>query len=349
MAYTEIDNSGEHFNTITWTGTGASHAVTGVGFAPNMTWLKCTSNAANHWIFDTIRGATKNIYPNTTAAQATEAESLKTFGSDGFTLGTESDINGDGRTNVAWNWKAETAFSNDASSTSIGSIDSAGSVNTTNGFSIVTYTSTGSAATIAHGLGAVPQMILFKRLAGDTENWPIYHHKIGNTHYRLLNTTGAKVDSAARFNDTSPTSTVFSVGTSGDTNGGTSPFVAYCFAEKKGFSKLGNYVGNGNDGDGPYIFTGFKPAFVWLAEVSSTGSPCIFDNKRAGRNPNNYRVYSNNNYAHDDSEVIFDFYANGFKIRGDQSDTNANGQTYIFMAFAENPFVTSTGIPACAR
>jgi hypothetical protein len=349
MAYTEIDNSGEHFNTVLWTGNGNNNrTITDVGFQPDWVWSKCTSHSVDHGLQDSVRGIGKVFHTNSTSVEGTD-NWITGLNSNGFTLSNSNEVNQDGRTFVAWNWKAGTSFSNDASSTSVGSIDSVGSVNTDAGFSIISYTSTGSNGTIAHGLGAVPQMIIFKRRSGDTENWPIYHHKLGNTHYRLLNATDAAADSNTRFNDTSPTSTVFSVGTSGDTNGGTSPFIAYCFAEKKGYSKFGNYLGTGNDGDGPYIFTGFKPAFVLLMESTSTGSPCLFDSKRAGRNPNNYRVYPNNSNAHDTSEVIFDFYANGFKIRGDQSDTNASGQTYIFMAIAEAPFVNSKGVPVNAR
>ena len=347
MAYTEIDNSSLFFNTITWTGTGESHAVTGVGFAPNMTWLKCTSNAANHWIFDTIRGATKNIYPNTTAAQATEAESLKTFGSDGFTLGTESDINGDGRTNVAWNWKAETAFSNDASSTSIGSIDSAGSVNDTAGFSIVTYTGTGSNATVKHGLSTKPSWILVKGINTD-ENWINYYGDA--TDYLQLNSNVASVDAANIWQDTHPTTSVFSIGDSGKVNNDGSNYVAYCFANKKGYSKASSYIGNGS-ATGPFIFTGFRPALVLLKSHSNNVNWKIFDNKRDPFNDGTGNTFNvNENGAEDDNTAYaIDFLSNGFRVPNTNGNMNPSGETITYLAFAHNPFVTSTGIPATAR
>ena len=361
MAYTDIDDPTAYFQAKKYVGTGGSQAYTFDGnsdLQANFLWFKSTDLAQEHWLADSVRGTTKYLESNSTNAEATSASGLSSFDSNGFTFGSDIDrINGDGHNYVGWGWKAGTSFTNDASATGIGTIDSAGSVNDTAGFSIVSYTSTGSNGSIKHGLSTAPSMIIFKRRSGDTENWPVYHQALGNTHFIKLNSTDAQSDSATRFNDTSPTSSVFTVGTSGDTNGGTSPFIAYCFAEKKGYSKFGSYKGN-NDADGPFIYLGFKPAFLIMKETSGTGNWAIIDSTRSFHNVGNHTLASNLDDREDqfgggesvngDSNKI-DLVSNGFKIREASAYNNGSGDDYIYMAFAENPFVTSTGIPTTAR
>ena len=343
MAYTTIDKPSDFFNTLLYTGTGSEHAISGVGFTPNMVWLKCRSNGANHWIFDTVRGATKNIYPSSTAAEATEAQSLKSFASDGYTLGTESDINGSSRTNVSWNWKAGTSFTNDASSTGVGSIDSSGSVNTDAGFSIVKWTGGGANATIAHGLGVAPSMIITK-VTNEVYDWYTYHKSLDATDFIKLNATSATSDNATLWQDTEPTTTVFSTGTAF----GSYEIIAYCFADIQGYSKFGSYTGNGN-ADGTFVYTGFKPALIILKESSVLGDNWrIVDNKRLGYNQNNYPMYPSASTA-EGTEIVCDMLSNGFKLRSTGGGTNQSGQTYIYMAFAENPLVGTNNIPTTAR
>ena len=353
MAYTDIDDPTAYFQAKKYVGTGGSQAYTFDGnsdLQANFLWFKSTDLTQEHWLADSVRGTTKYLESNSTNAEATSASGLSSFDSNGFTFGSDIDrINGDGHNYVGWGWKAGTSFTNDASATGIGTIDSAGSVNDTAGFSIVSYTSTGSNGSIKHGLSTAPSMIIFKRRSGDTENWPVYHQALGNTHFIKLNSTDAQSDSATRFNDTSPTSSVFTVGTSGDTNGGTSPFIAYCFAEKQGYSKFGSYTGNGN-ADGTFVYTGFKPAFVMIKRSDASGYYWnIIDNARDVDNPVGLALFPNVNEVEYNYTNFADFYSNGFKLRHTSNGSNASGGTYIFMCFAENPFTTSTGVPATAR
>jgi len=345
MAYTDIDKPTDYFNTKLYTGNGGTQNITGLDFAPDWVWLKSRSNGNYHNLCDTVRGVNKQLYSNDTTAEASKTTVLTAFNSDGFTLGSESDINGSARTFVSWNWLA----SNTTASNTDGSITSTVSANTTSGFSIVSYTSTGSNATVGHVLGVAPSMMIFKRRSGDTENWPVYHKDMGATHIMLLNATDAKSDTATRFNDTEPTSSVFSLGTSGDTNGGTSPFIAYCFAEKKGFSKFGSYTGNGN-ADGTFIYTGFKPAWVMIKRTDDVASWTILDNKRDSFNVTEKRLFPDDASA----EVVSangntDFLSNGVKIRTSHIGINLSGATYIYMAFAEAPLVGTNNVPCTAR
>jgi len=358
MAYTTIDKPSDYFNTKLYTGTGSSHAITGVGFAPNWVWIKHRDEANPHKIFDTVRGVGKSLKSNSSDAQASNEENgyVSAFGSDGFTVvggsTSSNDVNKSSGTYVAWNWKAGTSFTNDASSTGIGSIDSAGSVNTDAGFSIVSYTGNSpNATTIKHGLNSIPQMIIFKRLVG-AGNFTVYHQSLGNTKGIFLTTTAASDTSAGYFNNTTPTSSVFSVANSGDTNSNGNAMIAYCFAEKKGYSKFGSYTGNGN-ADGPFFYTGFKPAFIIQKRSDATHDWQLHDNKRGQYFPGNVvnnRIQPNSNSAEGTGDDIgYDFLSNGFKTRTSNANYNASGSVYIYMAFAENPFVTSTGVPATAR
>ena len=354
MAYTVIDKPSDYFNTVLYTGTGSELAISGVGFEPNWTWIKIRNENSSHEIFDSVRAATKTINSNTNGAEATIAQTLKSFDSDGFTLGTDGDVNyDDSQLGVSWNWKAGTAFSNDASSTSVGSIDSAGSVNTDAGFSIIRYGGTGSLGTVAHGLGVKPSFIAFKRL-DTTGNWVNYHKGIGATKYLRFDGTQAEITASDEFNDTEPTSTVFTVETDGAVNAsGTNNIIAYCFAEVKGYSKFSTYVGNG-DNNGPFVFTGMKPAFVIAKKSSAAGGNWVTsDIARSdvpNANVNDQVLYSNLNNSEESSVGLsIDLLSNGFKVRGNGGDRNTSGATYIYLAFASSPFTTSTGIPTTAR
>ena len=350
MAYTDIDDPSAYFQTTLWTGDGAnSHVITNSGNSDlqgDLIWIKQRDATRNHHWFDSIRGVTKYIESDTTVAEETGSTTLLAFGSDGFTVGSGGRVNANTKTYVAWNWKAGTSFTNDASSTSVGSIDSAGSVNTDAGFAILAYEGTGSAATIAHGLGVVPKMIITKnRDAG--QNWVTYHHSIGSTHALFLDNTDAKTDAASYFNDTNPTSSVYTVNTSGDNNKSGDSHIAYVFAEKQGYSKFGSYTGNGN-ANGPFIYTGFKTAMVIIKRIDDADNWVIYDNKRDGFNGDTHALFPNNSDAQT-TDVDIDLLSNGFKIVRASGRVNASGGSFIYIAFAENPFVTSTGVPATAR
>ena len=345
MAYISFQPN-DYFNTKLYTGTGAENAVTGVGFQPDWTWIKNASSGSNydHTLYDAVRGATKQLYSNQTNGQYTEAQGLKSFDSDGFTNGTDAKGNSNGSTLVSWNWKAN----GQGSSNTDGTINTTyTSANTTSGFSISQYTGTGSAATIGHGLGAVPKMIIVKR-TNTTGGWTVYHSSVGNTKYLYLNTTAAEDTASSIWNNTSPTSSVFTVGTDGEVNGSGSTYIAYCFAEKKGFSKFGSYTGNSST-DGTFVYTGFKPAFLIQKRSDTTANWNLYDNKRSTSGGSNviddlfYVDASNAEVSH----TSVDFLSNGFKFRS--SDGAINTGANIYMAFAEEPLVSSNGVAATAR
>ena len=350
MAYSAIPKSSSYFNTTLWTGDGNStQNITGTGFNADWIWLKGRSGAGDHQLYDKIRGVQKMIISNGTNAESTNSIGLQTFGSDGFTMG--SDMTGSGSTFVSWNWLANGA----GSSNTDGSINTTyTSVSTVSGFSISTYTGTGSAATIGHGLGAKPAMIIVKRLTGSAEAWTVYHQNLDATapqdKYLHLNTTDAVMDSAGMWNDTAPTTSVFSVGSTGVTNGSGGTFVAYCFAEKQGYSKFGSYTGNGN-ADGAFIYTGFKPAMVLFKQSSASGEKWyIYDNKRNAFNITNSVLFPNTNDAESSATTgaPIDMLSNGFKLKGTDAAGNGSGSTYIYMAFGQ-PIVSTNGDIATAR
>ena len=353
MAYTDIDDPTIYFNTLLWTGNGADgRALTGVGFQPDWVWIKDRDDTESHRLTDSVRGATKSLRSNGTNAEATESDGLQSFDSDGFTVGTQGSMNKSNADKfVGWSWKAGTSFSNDASATSVGTIDSTGSVSDTAGFSIVSYTGTGSAGTIKHGLSTAPSVVLVKSRGG-VYGWGMYHHKNTSapaTDYLSINNSDATVDDSVFWNDTAPTSSVFSLGGTDAINKASTTHIAYCFAEKKGYSKFGSYVGNGST-NGQFSFLGFKPSMVILKRTNSSASWLMFDNKRDIDNVVSHRVYANGNDAEDsDTGSAIDFLSNGFKNRSSDNSTNASGSTYIYMAFAESPFVNSNGIPNNAR
>jgi hypothetical protein len=343
-----IDKPSDYFNTKLYTGNGSTQSITGVGFQPDWSWFKVRSEVGSHRLVDAVRGNTKYLYSNATDAEETVATNVTSFDSDGYTLGNES-INESARTYASWNWKA----GGTASSNTDGSITSSVSANQDAGFNIVSYTGTGSAATVGHGLSAVPNVIIIKRL-DQASNWCVYHSGLGGAdHNVFLNTTSAIQTDTDIWNNTLPTTSVFSLGTNIDANGSSAGHIAYCFAEKQGYSKFGSYTGNGST-DGTFVYTGFKPAFV-MSKYTTGGSAGgegwnMFDNKRDPFNIVDLRLQANSSSAESSSTNHYhDFLSNGFKLRTVDGSANNSGATYIYMAFAENPFVTSTGVPACAR
>jgi hypothetical protein len=349
MAYTTINKSTDYFNTVLYTGNATARSITGVGHQPDLVWIKPRDNGTwSNNLTDVVRGAGYGLFSDLTNAQYNYGTgtdgSVRTFDSDGFSLGNKTQVNNNGSNIVAWNWKAG---GGQGSSNTDGSINTTyTSVNTTAGFSISQYTGTGSVGTIGHGLGAVPKMIITKPYS-TTGQWYTYHASLGNTHYLDLVSTAAAGDDAEMWNDTSPTSSVFTVGVNGNTNGSGKTTIAYCFAEKKGFSKFGSYTGNGN-ADGTFVYTGFKPAFMMIKITSGTSNWRIFDNKRIGYNVDNNPLYPNVNNA-EGTEDNIDILSNGFKWRTTDGALNGSGSSYIFMAFAEAPLVGTNGVTAKAR
>tara|TARA_R100000995_G_scaffold28890_1_gene12772 strand:+ start:981 stop:2024 length:1044 start_codon:yes stop_codon:yes gene_type:complete len=347
MAYTTVDNPTDYFNTVLFSGNETARSITGVGFQPDWVWIKDRSQAYNHHLFDSVRGATKRLKSDVADAQSTNAQTLTAFGSDGFSLGTDNATNGNGSSVVSWNWLAGTSFSNDASATSVGSIDSTGSTNSTAGFSIVKYTGTGSSATVAHNLGAVPHFMLFKSMDA-SENWVVYHQSNGAGGYIYLNNTAAAGSgNTSIFGNTNPTSSVFTINTDGNINNSSDDYIAYCFTEKQGYSKFGSYTGNG-DADGPFVYTGFKPAWVLQKNAGATQGWQLQDNKREGYNGDNDLLQPHDSAAESGVNRI-DILSNGFKVITTDAGQNSSGTKYIYMCFAESPFVSSSGIPTTAR
>ena len=345
MAYTDIDKSDDYFNTALYTGNGGTQSITGVNFQPDWVWCKArTGTAYHHLECDAVRGATKYLLPSATAAEVTDATTITSFNSDGFTTGSSVATNGSGASFVSWNWLA----GNGTTSNTDGSITSTVSANTTSGFSIVTYTGAGGTKTIGHGLGATPGLVIVKRRTGGANGWITWHNALTGLQYLILDSTTAPGSSSTIWNSTTPTSSVFSVGTSTAMNASGSTYVAYCFVDKKGFSKFGNYTGNGST-NGTFVYTGFKPAFVIVKRTNSTGSWRMWDNKREGYNGDNAFLYVNSTSTEEADGTVIDLLSNGFKFRNSSGDNNASGSSYIYLAFAENPFVTSTGIPGLAR
>jgi len=338
MAYTTINKSTDYFNTKLYTGTGSSNAITGVGFQPDWTWIKSRSATRNHHAFDAVRGVTKVLKPNETDAESTVATTLTAFGTDGFTLGTDVSVNESSGTFVSWNWKANGA----GSANTDGSINSTVSVNTTAGFSIVKYTGYGGVSTVGHGLGVAPNLIINKNFESGSTSWFVglidwtKRLKLEGTNDWAANTV---------WNDTAPTNQVFSLNGSNANSSG-QDYIAYCFAEKTGYSKFGKYTGNGN-ADGPFVYTGFKPAFLLVKRADTTDNWMMYDNKRLGYNPSNSLVEANTNAAEYASDR-FDILSNGFKPRYDWTPINASGGTYLYIAFGQS-LVGSNNVPCTAR
>ena len=348
MAYTTIDKSSLHYNTKLYTGTGSSNAVTGVGFQPDLCWIKNRGTTTATRVFDSVRTATKVLYTSETDAEATAAQGLTAFGADGFTVGTSSAINGSSNNICSWNWKAGTTGSGTTTGTGTGKAYSY-SVNTTAGFSIIKYLGNGNAGQqIPHHLGAVPHFIMLKPL-DRTDNWRVYHHKQHDSspaNYQLkLNSTNAIDSGSDVWNDTIPTSTYFTLGSNAGVCANDENFIAYCFTEKVGYSKFGSYVGNGNAG-GTFVYTGFKPQFIIQKPLSTTQNWQLHDTKRPGYNVKNYNISPNNTNAEADNEFI-DILSNGFKNRT-SGVLNVANNTHVYIAFGQS-IVGSNNVPCTAR
>ena len=330
-----------YMGATTYSGDSTSNRVITTGGGSDFVWIKRRNSTTNNILFDVLRGAGATLYSNLTNAEvANGSYYVQTFGNTSFTLGTGGDAadNITGGTYVAWNWKANGA----GSSNTQGSITSTVSASTTAGFSIVTYTGSGSAATVGHGLGVAPSMIIIKDRDNGTYDWNVYHASLSSpTTLKLyLNTTDAETNggtNSGTWNSTAPTSTVFSLGTFLNVNKSGDNFVAYCFAQVAGYSAFGSYTGNGST-DGPFIFTGFRPRYVLIKCSTNTFGWIILDSSRNTYNPENLYLYANASDA-EGTFTIADFLSNGFKIRaGSATATNSSGDTFIYMAFAENPF-----------
>jgi len=328
----------DYFDVSIYTGNDTARTITNGGsFKPDLVWVKKRNAAGNHVLFDAIRGVNKTLYSSQTSAEetATAGTGVTAFASNGVTLGTElvgvtyGSTNALNDTYVMWQWRGN---GSSVSNTS-GTITSTVSANTTAGISIVTYTGTGANATVGHGLGKAPSMIIIKSRSNALD-WIVYHAGAGNTAALFLNGTNAKDTNSAYWQNTTPSSTVFSLGTTsaGNTNGATN--VAYCFAEVAGFSKFGSYTGNGAT-DGPFVYCGFRPRFVMVKRSDTTGDWALLDTARSSNNLSNATLYPNGSFA-EDTAVSVDILSNGFKLRG--TAANGSGGTFIFAAFAEAPF-----------
>ena len=345
MAYTTINKSTDYFNTKLHSGTDSTTTITGVGFQPDMTWWKSRNNAVNHALYDAVRGGSKLIRPNQTNAEETNA-AVSAFTSDGVTLtGGDSFTNASGYTYASWNWKAGTGQGSSNTDGSINTIYT--SVNTAAGFSISRFDGNGtSGATIGHGLGSTPAMIIVKNL-DSTEHWTVRHKDVTAGWNLYLNLTNTQDDNSTVFTTTAPTSSVFSVGDNARTNASGAAYIAYCFAEKTGYSKIGQYTGN-NSADGTFVYTGFKPSFILIKNVNATQSWRLIDNKRIGYNPNNIQLYPNLTNAESTSEYVVDILSNGFKVRATDSGVNGSGNTMIYLAIGQS-LVGSNNVPCTAR
>jgi hypothetical protein len=358
MAYSSITKPSDYFNTKLYDGTGSEQSITGVGFQPDFTWVKHRQDARSHGLVDAVRGATKYLISNANNAEGTDTEGLKSFDSDGFTLGTDQNIfNESGGTpkHVSWNWLG----ANGTASNSNGSITSTVSANTTAGFSIVSWTGSGADATIGHGLSSAPTIYIVKNRS-DASDWRIgqvltssNNMTNGNGYYMELNDTKASTNPGNAdtwgATPTAPTSSVFTVGSNNAHNGSSDNMIAYCFHSVKGYSKFGSYTGNGN-ADGAFVYTGFKPAWVMIKRTDSTSSWHMADSVRDPDNPHDHALTANTNNVESTSATWFDILSNGFKLRYTGA-YNQSGGSYIYMAFAEEPLVANVGqsIPATAR
>jgi hypothetical protein len=347
-----IDKPTDHFNTVLYTGTGASLANTGVGFQPDFTWIKGRSGATEHVLTDSVRGVTKELSSNDNGAEETVAQGLTAFGTDGFTVGTDGSYNTSSATYASWNWKAGgTAVSN-----TDGSITSSVSANTDSGFSIVSYTGNGTdndTATIGHGLGVAPNFIITK-CRSEAGGWISSSTSLGWNNVVSLNTTDASSAGTQAFGVTgvTPSSITFTVSANSGgnhTNINNATYIAYCFADVKGYSKMGSYTGNGND-DGTFVYLGFKPAWVLFKQTNAANNWFIWDVKRDTFNTLALYLIPNSSGAEGGSgNTYMDYVSNGIKLRANNGAFNGSGDSYIYMAFAENPFVTSTSVPTTAR
>lgn len=332
-----IVNGSKHMQAVTYTGTGATQTISGLNFQPDLIWIKSRSAATDHKLTDSVRGVTKSLESNTTDAEATDTNGVTAITSTGFTLGSDSVYNNSGATYVAWCWKAGEGTT---SSNTAGTITSTVSANASAGFSVVTYTGTGANATVGHGLGVAPSFAIVKSRSNGSWNWGVWHKDLTGSTPLLTFTTSAVTTIYNAFRPASNTSSVLAIGDEVTTNQSSGTYVAYCWAEIAGFSKFGSYTGNGS-ADGTFVYTGFRPKWIIVKRSDSSGTSwLIIDTSlNPSNNAANYLIADNATAQNTDNG--FDILSNGFKLRNSGSTENASGGTYIYAAFAENPFKNS--------
>jgi hypothetical protein len=333
MSYTNgLDNPELYFQTKLYTGNGSTQSITLDGsedMQPDFVWIKQrNASSTYHWLGDSVRGVTKYLSSNVNSVEATETTQITSFDSDGFSLGNKTNTNDNSDTYVAWCWKE----SADA------------------GFDIVSYTGNGSNRTISHSLSAVPKVMFVKKRSGSASDWTCFFEVLGNTKRLILNDNSSVGTATTWWNSTTPTSSVFSLGTSGGVNDNSETYINYLFAEKKGYSKFFQYEGNSNS-DGTFVYLGFRPAWLMVKPVDASDNWVMFDNKRHNAKNSTtapYFFYANKDFAETTDTKLIDLLSNGFKIRSSGNTVNRSS-TFVGMAFAESPFVNSNGVPNNAR
>jgi hypothetical protein len=325
-----IIKGNQYMDTTLYTGNGATQSIVNAGgFSPDLFWGKSRSLSYSNNLTDSVRGVGKELLSDSTSAEQNNG-GVTSFNSNGVTLSSWGGYNQSSATYVGWQWRASDSA---PVTNTAGSITSTVSANTTAGFSIVTYTGTGVNATVGHGLSSAPKMVIVKERS-NANAWYVYNQNIGSGNALILNTTDSSSATGA-WNSTAPTSSVFSLGNITQVNGSGRTYVAYCWAEVPGFSKFGSYVGNGN-ADGTFVYTGFRPAFIMCKRTDSTGFWAMLDDVRGPFNVVDEALYANSTNVESTAQNV-DFLSNGFKFRSTDSDTNSNGGTHIYMAFAEMP------------
>ena len=346
MAYTTINKSTAYQNSIIINGNGSTQALTGVGHQPDWIWMKRSNATGHHRLIDTVRGISKIINADLNNSEATTASYVTAIGTDGWTVGNNTDVNASGGVTSGWSWRAGQGTTTNPSG---GTITTTASVDTTAGLSIFTYTGTGNAAHLAHGLGVAPTVVWIKGRT-NTDQWFVKHPGLNANQYVYLNGTGAATSGANVWSATNPDATKIYVGTDAGVYGSGEDYVCYAFAEKRGYSKFGTYKGN-NNSDGVFVYTGFKPSFLLIRRAAGSQNCVIIDNKITGYNgvatgdsqilrPNTADAQTENNGV--------DLLSNGFKCRSSDGDTNGYSDTYIYMAFGQS-LVGTNNIPASAR
>ena len=358
MAYTNIDDPSAHFQTTTYAGDSSNSTVITNGgnsdLQPDFVWIKnrtlAGGGSSNHMLFNSSVGIgtganSPYLQSSSDSPEATNSNGLQAVSSNGFTPGSMTRTNETNSNFVAWQWKANGGTT---SSNTVGTITSTVQANTDAGFSIYTYTGTGAAGTVGHGLGGLPEMIIMKG-RNTTSNWPVYidPQRDGSLQFPKLNGNEANIGNSPFTWDT--TKFTFSSGSSYSNTSGTN-YIAYAFRSIQGYSKIGSYIGNGN-ANGSFVYLGFKPAFVLIKQITDAAGDdwILYDNKREPENVAIKKLFPNQAAAESSSYDTIDMLSNGFKMRSNLGGTNSSGKTYIYMAFAENPFVTSTGVPTTAR
>ena len=350
-AYTTIDDPTAFFQAKTYTGNGSTQSITLNGLnnmQPDWVWIKQRDETRGHNIQDSVRGATKYIDSRSDTAEATVSNTLTSFDSNGFSLGSYDDVNKSSQTYVAWNWKAGTTSGITTTDSTI--TPAAYSFNQTSGFSIIKYVGNGTNdAKCPHGLGVAPKMIFIKDL-DNTADWECYNATNGNGKVFHLNKTNAGDATSARWRNTSPDAVNWTMGSTTAVNGSSTDYVAYCFADVQGYQKIGFYTGNGSGSanSGTFVYTGFSPSFVLVKNISTAEGWLLWDNKRSSFNGEGSNLSANGTGA-ESTGVRVHFFSNGFQLVSSGADQNSDGQNFVYMSYAQQPFVTSGGVPATAR